>query len=106
VANWINIQSQPSMLPPYNAGAARSKLIAMLEEGHNGVKLAPEELERFVVWIDLLVPYCGDYTEAMAEQHIPRYEHFLNKRKRWEEQEAENIKSLLASRASARQPSH
>ena len=96
VADWINIQSQPSMLPPYQAGAAKSKLIAMLEEGHNGVRLAPEELERIATWIDLLVPYCGDYTEAMAEGGLPKYQRFLDKRRKWEEQEARNIAELLA----------
>jgi len=99
VADWINVQSEPSMLPPYKAGAAKSKLIQMLEEGHNGVRLSPDELDRFATWIDLLVPYCGDYTEAMDEKGIPRYEHFLAKRKRWEEQEAQNIARMLAESA-------
>jgi len=97
VASWINIQSAPSMLPPYHAGAAKSELIAMLQEGHNGVKLSREELDRIATWIDLLVPYCGDYTEAMDEAGIPRYLHFLNKRKRWEKQEAQNIQALIAA---------
>jgi len=106
VANWINPQSQPSMLPPYHAGAAKSKLIRMLEQGHNGVRLSPEELGRFAVWIDLLVPYSGDYTEAMNDPDIPRYRHFLDKRKRWEEQEAANIQAFLQSTAGMRRPSH
>jgi len=98
VANWINPQSPPTMLPPYHAGAARSKLIAMLEAGHNGVTLTPRELARFALWIDLLVPYVGDYTEAMNEQQIPRYNHFLAKRRRWEEQEARNVAELIQAR--------
>jgi hypothetical protein len=98
VANWINPQSQPSMLPPYHAGAAKSKLIDMLEQGHNGVRLSASELARFAIWIDLLVPYCGDYTEAMNDSDIPRYRHFLAKRKQWEEQEARNIADLLTPR--------
>jgi hypothetical protein len=95
--NWINIQSEPSMLPPYHAGAAKSKLIALLEGGHYGVKLSADELDRFATWIDLLVPFCGDYTEAMNEPNIPRYLHFLTKRKRMEVLEAQNIADLLAS---------
>jgi len=98
VADWINVQSEPSMLPPYKAGAAKSKLIAMLEAGHNGVKLTPAELHRFATWIDLLVPYCSDYTEAMDEKGIPTYERFVAKRRRWEAQEAANIAELLAER--------
>ena len=71
----------------------------MLAGGHNGVRLSREELEKIACWIDLLVPYCGDYTEAMDEKGIPRYEHFMAKRKRWEEQEALNIAELLARQA-------
>ncbi|MBM4037923.1 MAG: hypothetical protein FJ290_05360 [Planctomycetes bacterium] len=96
VCDWINIQSEPSMLPPYKAGAAKSKLITMLAEGHNGVKLAPAELHRIATWIDLLVPYCSDYTEAMDEKGIPTYERYLAKRRAWEAQEARNISELLA----------
>jgi len=96
VCDWISPQSAPPMLPPNTTGAARSRLIAMLDEGtHYGVKLAPQELNRLVVWIDLAVPYCGDYTEAMPEDKLPLYNRFLEKRRCWEAQEAENIRRLL-----------
>jgi len=62
------------------------------------VKLSPEELDTIACWVDLLVPYCGDYTEAMDEKQIPKYQHFLEKRRRWEEQEARNIAEYLQSR--------
>jgi hypothetical protein len=35
----------------------------------------------------------------MDEKGIPRYEQFLAKRKRWEEQEAQNIARMLAESA-------
>ncbi|MFW6164144.1 MAG: hypothetical protein ACODAJ_15355, partial [Planctomycetota bacterium] len=95
---WISPQSAPPMLPPYHAGAARSRLIALLEEGHYGVELSAEELARFALWIDLLVPYVGDYREAMADDQVPRYEHFLAKRRRMEALEARSIESLLDAR--------
>ena len=95
IADWINVQSEPSPLPPYHAGATKSRLISMLEEGYYGVKLSREELDCIACWIDLLVPYCGDYTEAMDESVLPRYLHFLNKRKRMEEQEAKNIQEFI-----------
>jgi len=99
VANWVNIQSAPPMLPPYHAGASQSRLVQMLEEGsHYGVRLSRPELDRFIVWIDLLVPYCGDYTEAMNEEQVPRYRHFLRKRQRWQAQEAANVEALLRAR--------
>ncbi len=99
VANWINIQSGPAMLPPYHAGASQSKLVAMLRDGsHYDAKLDRAELDRIVTWIDLLVPYAGDYTEAMAEEGIPRYTQFLEKRHRWRETESQNIAELLQTR--------
>jgi hypothetical protein len=99
IVNWINIQSAPPMLAPYSAGASQSRLIRLLEDGtHYGLRLSPEELDRFVVWIDLLVPYCGDYTEAMNEAVIPRYQEFLDKRHRWQAQEARNIEAYLRQR--------
>ena len=66
VVNWIGAQSVPELLPPYFAGATRSELFAMLEAGHKGVKLSREELDKVACWLDLLVPYCGDYREANA----------------------------------------
>ena len=35
IVNWLNVQSIPPMLPPYHAGSSQSKLISMLETGHN-----------------------------------------------------------------------
>jgi len=61
IVNWMNVQSIPPMIPPYFAGSAKSKLPAMLKKGHNKVALSREELDKISCWIDLLVPYCGDY---------------------------------------------
>ena len=46
MVNWTNVQSSPEMLPPYAAGAAKSRLFDMLDEGHYGVKLQREELDK------------------------------------------------------------
>ncbi len=64
--NWINNMPVPTMLPPYYKGAAKSKLITMLEKGHEVVELSQREMDKIACWIDLLVPYCGDYIEANA----------------------------------------
>lgn len=96
VADWVSPQSSPSIQPPYSAGASQSRLIAMLERGeHFGVVLSREELDKLALWIDLLVPYAGDYTEAMNPDALPRYLHFLEKRHRWQVEEAGNIESML-----------
>jgi len=100
VVNWISAQSVPSLLPPYHAGAATSGLMAMLEEGHHDVELSREEMEKLACWIDLLVPYCGDYTEAHAwsDAEVAKYDHFLQKRRRMEAIERENIRALIEHR--------
>ncbi len=96
VCNWTNVQSAPPMLPPHDAGASQSPLVHMLEDGsHYGVELSKPELDRIITWIDLLVPYAGDYTEAMDESRIPTYNHFLDKRRRWQAEEARNIEAFL-----------
>jgi hypothetical protein len=98
LVNWINNMSVPTMLPPYYKGAAKSKLITMFEQRHEDVTLSREEMDKIACWIDLLVPYCGDYTEANAwtQEELAMYDHFLKKRERMEEMERKNIEELLA----------
>ncbi|HUS93237.1 MAG TPA: hypothetical protein VM695_15370, partial [Phycisphaerae bacterium] len=94
IVQWLNVQSIPPMLPPYCAGAARSKLISMLAAGHNDVKLSREEMDKLCCWIDLLVPYCGDYTEANAwsDRDQEKHARYLAKRKAMEALEQANIR--------------
>ena len=96
LVNWISAQSVPPMLSPYHKGAAKSALIAMLREGHQDVKLAQEDIDKLACWIDLLVPYCGDYTEANAwsDEEQRRYAHFLAKRRKIEALERQSIQAL------------
>ncbi|GAH58064.1 unnamed protein product, partial [marine sediment metagenome] len=113
LVNWINNMSVPTILPPYYKGAAGSTLITMLvrkssglltedsqgEQGHEGVKLSQEELDKIACWIDLLVPYCGDYAEANAwtQEEMDKYDRFMKKRRRMEEIERKNIEELVAA---------
>ncbi|UCF15081.1 MAG: hypothetical protein JSW59_16855, partial [Phycisphaerales bacterium] len=101
LVNWINTMSVPTMLPPYYGGAARSRLVTMLEQGHQDVKLSWEEMDKIACWIDLVVPFCGDYREANAwsVEEVRKYEHFLAKRKRMEQTEKNNIKAFIAAKA-------
>ncbi|MGB2824576.1 MAG: hypothetical protein WBF17_26610, partial [Phycisphaerae bacterium] len=93
VVNWIDSMSEPSMLPPYHRGAATSKLMRMLEKAHNDVKLSREEMDKIACWIDLLVPYCGDFREshAWSGEELDRYNRFLSKRKAMEDLEQAGI---------------
>lgn len=106
IVNWISPQSVPTQLPPNSAGSVRSQLLSMLAQGHRGVSLSPDELRTMACWIDLLVPYCGDYEEAnaWAPEELEAYRHFAAKRRRMEQIETENIRSLLQSASPT--PSH
>ena len=97
IVNWIGSQSIPAPLPPYAAGSTRSGLISLLERGHYDVQLSREEFDKLACWIDLYVPYCGDYTEANAwnQEETQKYQHYLDKRKRMEEIERKNIEAML-----------
>ena len=99
IINWLNVQSVPPILPPYFAGAAKSKLPMMFEERHNNVQLSREELEKIACWIDLLVSFCGDYTEAATwnDADKGKYARYQAKRERMEAEEAANIRALIAS---------
>lgn len=100
--DWISPQSVPSMLPPYSAGAAKSKLFTMLRDGHYAVKLSPMEIARIATWIDLGVPCYGDYTEGLDAGGKAMYDRFLQKRLRWQQQEDKNIQLYLQNRLDAR----
>jgi len=98
IVNWISSQSVPTPLPPYSGGSARSDLLPLLEKGHGGVKLAREELEKIACWIDLVVPYCGDFQEANAwtAEEIKKFERYSEKRLRMQEIEKANLREFLA----------
>jgi hypothetical protein len=98
LVNWISPQSGPPIRKPYSAGAAASDLMTLLAEGHEGVSLNREETEKLACWIDLVVPYCGDYFEANAWTPFERarYNRLYTKRKKMEAIEERNIRELLA----------
>ncbi len=97
--NWPGMQSVPTLLPPYYRGSATSKLMKMLKENHGEVKLSKEEFEKIACWIDLQVPYCGDYKEAntWTKEEMEVYDYYLNKRKKNEEVEKKSIEEYIQS---------
>ena len=99
IVNWPGSQSVPAPLPPYTAGACRSELLPLLEAGHAGTRLSPDELATIACWIDLYVPYCGDYTEAAAwtEEEHAKYQRYADKRQRMAEMERQNLTGHAAA---------
>jgi mono/diheme cytochrome c family protein/cytochrome c553 len=103
LVRWSGAQSSPPMLAPASTGAVRSPLLEMLDRGHRDVRLDPEELETIARWIDLAVPYCGDYAEASiwTAEERRTYERLLEKRRRSEEIERRGIEEVIAGRGPA-----
>ena len=101
IVNWLNAQSIPPMIPPYFAGAAKSELMTMLEKGHNNVNLSREEMDKIACWIDLLVPFCGDYVEANAwnDGEKQKYARYQAKRDRMDELDRANIEAMIDPKA-------
>lgn len=97
--NWISNLSQPTLLPPYYAGSNTSNLIKRLENGHGGCKLSKEELETVALWIDLCVPFIGDYREAnnWTQEEQDYYTYYEKKRETSRAAEKENIRQYLQS---------
>ncbi len=113
--HWLGIQDRPSMLPPYYLGAANSNLIAMFrdkdgnvggqQEWHKDVKIDEKSLKMLAMWIDLLVPYCGNYLEANRWTRGERayYEYYLAQRVRNAEIVADNVSKKIDADATGRE---
>jgi hypothetical protein len=99
MVRWMSSQSVPSPLPPEYAGAIKSGLLELLEKGHYDVRLTREEYEKIACWIDLSVPFCGDYTEANSwnPDEMKKYLRFEKKRKAMDEMDKEAVKGLSAT---------
>ena len=107
LARWINIQEGPEMLPPYKEGAATSPVIALFrdKEGrvggqddvHKDVRIDERSLRILAMWMDLLVPYCGDYTEDnnWTRDERAKYWYYLTKRANSERIVAQNVAMLM-----------
>ena len=93
--DWPNPQSVPTMLPPYFAGSVKSPFMRRLREGHNDVRLSPDELARLACWIDLGIPYAGSYTEGMKPEDAAAYGKWQLRRDAHTDEEVRNVEALL-----------
>ena len=85
------------MLTPYFTGAVKSSRLKYLELKHYKVKFSKAEKEKVAAWIDLVVPFSGDYTEGMRPEDAGICNEGLAKRKRWDAVELQNIKDYIKS---------
>ncbi|MGB0257291.1 MAG: hypothetical protein ACPGES_01450 [Coraliomargarita sp.] len=98
LVSWVSQMSRPDELAPYSAGSAKSPLVQMLEAGHHDVTLTEEDYHKLYAWIDLLVPFSGDYREghAWTETEMAYYDYYEDKRHAQHAEEAQNIVDYLA----------
>jgi mono/diheme cytochrome c family protein len=82
VLNWISAASVPTLLKPYPAGSNTSKLFKLLDAGHGKTKISPAEIALLAAWVDLSVPYSGDYVEGNIwnETEQAKHDHYQQKR--------------------------
>jgi len=80
---WLKPRSRAVMLPPYHTGACKSKIMAHFEPGHHDVKVDDIEKRIFACWLDLLVPFCGSYTQhnTWTDAEKAEFQYFQEKRR-------------------------
>ncbi len=98
LVSWISKMSRPTEIPPYFAGAARSGLLPLLERGHYDAKLTTEEYHKLAAWMDLLVPFAGDYREGhdWDARQLAYYGYYEGKRSVQAEEERAAVADYLA----------
>jgi hypothetical protein len=101
---FLESQCRPSMIQPYYKGSAKSRLVKMLREGHSKTKLSKEDLDKICAWIDLGIPFCGDYMEANTWNRgdLNKYIGFQRKRERYAEECRRNTEAFAKARSKQR----
>lgn len=61
--NYFTRLATVELTPPYYAGSTQSGLMKKLLAGHGKTQLSPAEIETIATWIDLNVPFIGEYDE-------------------------------------------
>ena len=80
--NWISSASEPTLLPPLTYGSRTSRLFTeRLDKGH-GKGITDAEKRVLACWVDLGVPFCGDYEESAVWDEKDRafWDYYTKKR--------------------------
>ena len=82
--NWICSGSEPTLIPPLTRGSRTSGLFARLDAGH-GKGITEAEMRILACWVDLGVPFGGDYVEGAnwSEEDVARWNDCVGKRNRY-----------------------
>jgi hypothetical protein len=63
-------ESDFELLTPMDYHASTSELVQLLEKGHHGVELDPEEWKTLLSWIDLNIPYYPTWSDQRGEAKV------------------------------------
>ncbi|MDR1497926.1 MAG: hypothetical protein LBS59_05895 [Puniceicoccales bacterium] len=97
--NWISAASVPTLIKPYAHGSNSSALFKLLDKGH-GKTISQKEKALLAAWVDLGVPYCGDYQEANIWNDANKAKHAKYQAKR-DLADAADAKTLRALKFAA-----
>ncbi len=97
---WVNYWTKfltVELIPPYYAGSCKSELIKMLKNKHGKCELTSDEINTVSAWIDLNVPFVGEYDEMndWDQRELDYYGRKTAERKRNELIEAKNIQGYI-----------
>ncbi|MDO5553741.1 MAG: hypothetical protein Q4G68_08265 [Planctomycetia bacterium] len=94
---WLECRSRPQMLPPYHTGSSKSLIMKYLEPDHYNVQVTENEKRLIACWIDLLIPFCGSYTEAntWTDKEKNDYRYYLEKRRFFLQEELKGIRQQV-----------
>lgn len=94
---WLKPRSRAVMIPPYHAGASKSKIIDYFETTHYDVKVGDDEKRTFACWLDLLIPFCGSYSQhnTWTEAEKTEYDYFQEKRRAYAAAELDSLRQSL-----------
>ncbi len=98
---WLKPRSRAVMLPPYHTGASKSKIMDCFEPGHYDVQVRENEKRTFACWLDLLVPFCGSYTQhnTWTDAEKVEFDYFQEKRRVYAAMELESLRQSLGYQA-------
>jgi hypothetical protein len=97
---WVDYYTRMATMeltPPYHSGSTQSGLIQLLLQGHGKTRLTPGEIATVAAWIDLNVPYVGEYDEMNIWDDAAKelYRSKMQMRRKQEAIEIENIKTFI-----------
>jgi len=92
---WLKPRSRAVMLPPYHTGACKSRIMDYFQPAHYGVQVTENEQRTFACWLDLLVPFCGSYTQhnTWTDAEKAEFGYFQAKRRAYAVAELESLRT-------------